>query len=1070
MLRSVRSAARIALFALLASLLIAPLAPASGLSTGLLQRTSGFASTLSSDVAARYYQEMSYMGARAAGFLPLPDADAAASPSLGRAPLPSVIGSPDLIVHSLAAPGVQGETAIAANGSGSILIAGYNDSRGFSVTPLSVSGVARSNDGGASWGEVPVGPGGLGVLPSAVNGSVFGDPDVKYDPTRDCFIYSSIYIRPGDGLQGLCIFYSNSGPSAGTSWTGPIEVGPSFVSNGAADKPFIDVNTLTGRLLITWTHFPNVGTVSIRRTYTDDLGTSWATVATIASGTFQSSVPRFLPAASNAASVAYVAWRALPTATTRDVQMSRSTDGGVTWSAAASILSGTFPGEDQIVGVDRVNTSPEMAIDYGSGRVYVVYQTNSALGEGDVAFRSFVGAPAAASATLLSSRPGLDRAQFYPFVTVDQSTHRVHVLWYDGDASLQGDLTELMHTYSDDQGATWSPPTPVLDRPFHAGYGNDTSQPNLGDYFESVAVNGTLHSVAAGTSLEPLFDEGQPSAQLYSPDVYYDATAEGTTHPALRITAAALADDLCGPGNGSLEPGETGELTFTLQNYVTNAVVGAGTYTNVSAALSTTTPGVTITDSPQAFSDLTAGASGSNALPFTIRLDPSFVPGAPVDLILAVQSDFGSIELPWRLDTGTDDTPIVVLNEDFTSTSITVSQTPPTTVWASVNGGSTTNVAWTVSTTIPGVGAGANNGAFHADGTSTGWYRLWSPYLVLPAPAGESYVSLDFDIAYSTEDEPTLKVQAYDGLTLRITDQTVGATVRSVLAEAFVKQFAGFTKHLPRSSSASYFEDMAVWAGYSNGIQHVRMTFPGEGMTGRTVQLRFEWTQDSNSDCTAAGHPGPCGVWLDNIVMQVVPVTSTFALQGTSTSVVADANPSTAGSPVQFTATVTPGSVDGTVEFFDGATSLGSSPLSGGVATLVTSDLSTGSHAITAEYSGDACDTSSVSDEYKQDVNGATGVDDGPVAAFALTGVVPNPTSARTRIGYTLPAEAPVDLSVLDVQGRVVATLVRGIVSAGAHTATWDARSGGRRMEAGLYFVRFRAAGRVVTRRLVLAP
>lgn len=55
---------------------------------------------------------------------------------------------------------------------------------------------------------------------------------------------------------------------------------------------------------------------------------------------------------------------------------------------------------------------------------------------------------------------------------------------------------------------------------------------------------------------------------------------------------------------------------------------------------------------------------------------------------------------------------------------------------------------------------------------------------------------------------------------------------------------------------------------------------------------------------------------------------------------------------VTFTATL-PSGATGTVAFFDGATSLGSSTLSGGVATYNTSSLTVGTHSITAVYSGD---------------------------------------------------------------------------------------------------------------------
>jgi hypothetical protein len=64
-------------------------------------------------------------------------------------------------------------------------------------------------------------------------------------------------------------------------------------------------------------------------------------------------------------------------------------------------------------------------------------------------------------------------------------------------------------------------------------------------------------------------------------------------------------------------------------------------------------------------------------------------------------------------------------------------------------------------------------------------------------------------------------------------------------------------------------------------------------------------------------------------------------------------NPSKRSQRVTFTAKVTPSAATGTVQFFDGAISLGATTLSGGSATLVTTGLAVGMHSITAQYSGD---------------------------------------------------------------------------------------------------------------------
>jgi hypothetical protein len=86
----------------------------------------------------------------------------------------------------------------------------------------------------------------------------------------------------------------------------------------------------------------------------------------------------------------------------------------------------------------------------------------------------------------------------------------------------------------------------------------------------------------------------------------------------------------------------------------------------------------------------------------------------------------------------------------------------------------------------------------------------------------------------------------------------------------------------------------------------------------------------------------------------------------TTTSVVSSPNPAVFGQPVTFTATVSPvapgaGAPTGMVNFYDGATSIGSAPVSGGTASLTTSALAVGFHSITASYSGDTLFVSSTS-------------------------------------------------------------------------------------------------------------
>src|SRR5580700_7101549 len=97
-------------------------------------------------------------------------------------------------------------------------------------------------------------------------------------------------------------------------------------------------------------------------------------------------------------------------------------------------------------------------------------------------------------------------------------------------------------------------------------------------------------------------------------------------------------------------------------------------------------------------------------------------------------------------------------------------------------------------------------------------------------------------------------------------------------------------------------------------------------------------------------------------------LTQTVNKANSSVSLVSSSNPSAYGSPVTFTATVTPSAATGTATFKDGSTTLGTSTISGGQAQFTTSSLALGSHSIKASYGGDSNDNSSTSSALTQTV------------------------------------------------------------------------------------------------------
>jgi hypothetical protein len=82
-----------------------------------------------------------------------------------------------------------------------------------------------------------------------------------------------------------------------------------------------------------------------------------------------------------------------------------------------------------------------------------------------------------------------------------------------------------------------------------------------------------------------------------------------------------------------------------------------------------------------------------------------------------------------------------------------------------------------------------------------------------------------------------------------------------------------------------------------------------------------------------------------------------------------------------------------------------------------------------------------------------------------ITGNSPNPFMQTTQVGFGIPSDGRVTLTVYDVGGRAVDVLLDQSMPAGYHSVTWR---GGTSLGMGLYFVRLRFGTEEVTHKVVL--
>ncbi len=106
---------------------------------------------------------------------------------------------------------------------------------------------------------------------------------------------------------------------------------------------------------------------------------------------------------------------------------------------------------------------------------------------------------------------------------------------------------------------------------------------------------------------------------------------------------------------------------------------------------------------------------------------------------------------------------------------------------------------------------------------------------------------------------------------------------------------------------------------------------------------------------------------------------------------------------------------------------------------------------------GGGCDTPASADEQ----NVAT-------SQLTLMQNYPNPFNPRTTITFVIPEAGTVKLSIYDVTGRLVTTLVREQKLAGQYTVTWDGRNDtGVEVSTGIYFARLESNGQALSKKIL---
>jgi hypothetical protein len=247
----------------------------------------------------------------------------------------------------------------------------------------SIQGFHTSSDGGSTFSLHHC----LGVL-TGFQGE--GDPVLAYDTSGN--LYAGGIDANSSGLNGRIVF-EKSADNGGT-WSSPaVAVLPLF-TGGLPDKPWMEsdhgsASPRPGALYVSATQFDattSIIAISVSHSYNG--GSTWSTVQVTSTVTFPT-VDQFTDLAVGNDGTVYLTWiRCFSAGPTGDcggapanLMFSKSTDGGVTWTAPTTMASGVVLAPDScgafygcVPGTsERVSEIPVIDVDRTTGALYVAY-------------------------------------------------------------------------------------------------------------------------------------------------------------------------------------------------------------------------------------------------------------------------------------------------------------------------------------------------------------------------------------------------------------------------------------------------------------------------------------------------------------------------------------------------------------------------------------------------------------------------------------------------------------------------------------------------------------------------
>jgi len=361
------------------------------------------------------------------------------------------------------------------------------------ANPLNLAAGANLNyyyysmDGGLSWDQ--------GILTSSYG--VWGDPVVLFDANGNCYYSHLSNPQQGAWIDRIVVQKSIDG---GMTWSDgsyaglnpPKKQDKEWLGVDMTDSPYV------GNIYLAWTEFDSLwsndplDSTRILCSRSTDQGETWSGTVLVSDVggmcldgdlTVEGAVPAVGPGGQ-----VYTSWGG-----PLGIMFDRSTDGGETFGEDVFVTDQPGGWDFDVPGIYRCNGMPVTVCDVSDspyrGNIYIAFgDQRNGTDDTDVFFiRSTDGGDTWGDVVRVNNDQAVSH-QFFPWMTVDQSTGNIYLVFYDR-RDQTGNATDVYMAKSADGGETFTN-FKVSESPF-----TPYSYVFFGDYTNIAAVDGKVYPI-----------------------------------------------------------------------------------------------------------------------------------------------------------------------------------------------------------------------------------------------------------------------------------------------------------------------------------------------------------------------------------------------------------------------------------------------------------------------------------------------------------------------------------------------------------------------------------------------